>query len=120
VRYIENPFNFDQSIFAGCRHSLGSVGLGVCVNKCRKKDTKAGHLGIALKRLCDVAQGSVVIVDVFNVMVSLKYSYGGEDITVRDVVIKELRLGSKELDYSKISFEDCYILRLYLQKGRTK
>jgi hypothetical protein len=57
-------------------------------------------------------------VDVFNVMVSLRYSYGGEDITVRDVVIEELRLGSKELDYSKISFEDCYILRLYLQKGR--
>jgi hypothetical protein len=44
VRYIENPFNFDQSVFAGCRHSLGYVGLGVCVNKCRKKDTKAAIL----------------------------------------------------------------------------
>ena len=120
-RYIENPFSYELENPTNWQTTLGQLGREVVGLRCYKQGYNSGNLRTALNLAGRNSELAWLCVDLIQVSQEITEGVPEQPLTIRDVLLQDAAFGydpeDTMLDYSGISFRDCWFHRLEITVG---
>lgn len=111
--FADTPFNIDATILREAEGSLGSLGVGVAVQRLERSKCPPGKLLTAIRRAAQVTDGGVLTADLVHAAISRADAIN-EAVYVKRVFLQEFELTADIGDVSHLEFQDCYFARIGL------
>ncbi|MFZ1642790.1 MAG: NACHT domain-containing protein [Candidatus Contendobacter sp.] len=112
VAFIDDPYGADIESFRNAEFSLGTIGVGVCIENTKERVT-SGKLMAATIHASGGISNTVLTLDLVQIALERSVNFDS-GILVRDVLIPSLELHQKIGNCSQLTFRDCYFSRLEL------
>lgn len=112
VAFIEDPYGTDVDSFRSAECGLGSIGVGLCIEKTRNH-VPLGKLMAAVSKASGTDGVAPLSLDLARIAIDIgaKFETG---IRICDILIPLLELHAGIGDCSNLTFQDCYFSRLDL------
>lgn len=110
VAFIDDPYGFDINAFRSAECSLGSIGVGVCIENIKDRVTSGKLVAAATHASGDVGN-SVLTLDLVQIAIERGANFDAA-IQVRDVLIPMLELHPRIGNCRHLTFRDCYFSKL--------
>lgn len=104
-RYIEDPFNFDNSMLSQCNSELGDLGLRVLSHQ--TKDLSDKKIEASFTSIHKKEEQPYLSYDIFRLILMQNRSYNGEKIYFDEGLFKDMELDT-DMSISNVEFSNCY------------
>jgi NACHT domain len=110
IRYVNELSASEIGSHIEWQATLGELGRSLAASRLLDKDNAvridASRASMAAQTAVQI-NSHVLAADIIQVMKDGALSYRGKDITIKNVVFDDATFGDKDLDYSRIHFQDC-------------
>lgn len=110
-RIIENPFGISLASELW-QTSLLPLGAQVAANRVIEAGFSLGKIVTAAERVIEEHEAFTIATDIILVLMEMGGKYDGERLTIREVIIPELRFEENGINASQVVFQDCVVGRL--------
>lgn len=114
VAFIEDPYSTNIESFRSGECGLGSVGVGLCIEK-TKAHVAHGKLMAAISKASGTDGVALLSFDLVSIAIDLGVQFE-ECVQIRDILIPILELHAGIGDCSNLTFQDCYFSRVDLDQ----
>ena len=112
IAFIEDPYSQNINCFRSAECGLGSIGVGLCIEKTKEHAT-LGKLMAALSKAADTEGVSLLLLDLVRIVIERGARFE-HNVKISDILIPSLELHPGIGDCSNLIFQDCYFSRLDL------
>ena len=111
-RFIEDPFSFRLENPTSWQATLGQLGTELAAMRCRSSGANQGKLRTAIQQAGRDGDQGALCMDLLQVSREMEFGYTGQALAVRNILVPDASYGDDALDFSKVSFHDCWFRRL--------
>lgn len=113
-RFIENPHSSQQDSTVNWQVTLGQLGREVAALHCGNSGFNEGKLRTALQVSTGNQNCGMLSMDILQINKELRFGCSTGNYMIRGAIADDVLFGDSQLDYSRVSFRDCWFRRLEL------